>query len=285
VLRQVHIFEARDQAFKDDAVPQENIIYHVRKRRTPYKTVTVSVSQAGNGPPVRKLTLPTEKVVDPTDPDRVIHLMTSNEDAATALAFRALPNSLDAMGVKVSTGRVVDFRAKAHLCADPARGTAPLIYPMHVNTGRVVWPQPGARKANAIKDNDQTADLFVPNGNYVLVRRFSSKEERRRVYASLIDAGDLPGNKVGFENHLNYFHNNGHGLDTALAHGLAAFLNTTMVDQMFRQFSGHTQVNASDLRAMRFPTVEQLKTLGNAVDGAINDQEVVDEAAAKLVFR
>jgi adenine-specific DNA-methyltransferase len=125
----------------------------------------------------------------------------------------------------------------------------------------------------------------VPNGNYVLVRRFSSKEERRRVYASLIDAGDLPGNKVGFENHLNYFHNNGHGLDTALAHGLAAFLNTTMVDQMFRQFSGHTQVNASDLRAMRFPTVEQLKTLGNAVDGAINDQEVVDEAAAKLVFR
>ena len=56
------------------------------------------------------------------------------------------------------------------------------------------------------------------------------------------------GKRAGFENHLNYFHENGEGLPLDLAKGLAAFLNSDAVDQYFRIFSGHTQVNATDLR-------------------------------------
>ena len=52
---------------------------------------------------------------------------------------------------------------------------------------------------------------------------------------------------LGFENHLNVFHQHKHGLPDNLAHGLAAFLNTTAVDEHFRRFNGHTQVNATDL--------------------------------------
>ena len=59
---------------------------------------------------------------------------------------------------------------------------------------------------------------------------------------------------LGFENHLNVFHEDKRALPENLAHGLAAFLNTTAVDDHFRRFNGHTQVNATDLRLMKYPS-------------------------------
>jgi adenine-specific DNA-methyltransferase len=40
-----------------------------------------------------------------------------------------------------------------------------------------------------------------------------------------------------------------------------AYLNSQEVDDYFRVFSGHTQVNATDLRRLRYPTIEQLKSM------------------------
>jgi hypothetical protein len=68
---------------------------------------------------------------------------------------------------------------------------------------------------------------------------------------------------LGFENHLNVFHEHKHGLPEALARGLAVFLNTTAVDEHFRRFNGHTQVNATDLKMMKYPSREALFSLGN----------------------
>lgn len=94
---------------------------------------------------------------------------------------------------------------------------------------------------------------MVPSGPYTLVRRFSAKEERRRVVSAVFDPAGLSFPVIGFENHLNYFHHSGKPLELSLAKGLSAFLNSTLVDSYFRQFNGHTQVNAEDLRALRYP--------------------------------
>lgn len=67
---------------------------------------------------------------------------------------------------------------------------------------------------------------------------------------------------VGFENHLNYFHAHGRGLPETLAKGLFLFLNSSVVDVYFRQFNGHTQVNATDLRSLRYPSRQQLEHMG-----------------------
>ena len=83
------------------------------------------------------------------------------------------------------------------------------------------------------------------------------------------------------ENHLNYFHMQGRGLPADFAKGLALYLNSTIVDQYFRLFSGHTQVNATDLRKMPYPTYEQLFRLGAYVKGAMPDQETIDAILEK----
>ncbi len=81
--------------------------------------------------------------------------------------------------------------------------------------------------------------------------------------ASVIEPGvfgDVPA--LGFENHLNLFHENKRGLPEPLARGLAVFLNTTAVDEHFRRFNGHTQVNATDLKLMKYPSRDALIQLG-----------------------
>ena len=82
---------------------------------------------------------------------------------------------------------------------------------------------------------------------------------------------------LGFENHLNYFHANGRGLDRNLAVGLFAFLNSTEVDQYFRRFSGHTQVNASDLRKLVYPDRATLYAMGIEMKSLDLPQEEIDE--------
>lgn len=99
---------------------------------------------------------------------------------------------------------------------------------------------------------NETPKLFVR----CALKRFSAKEERRRVVAYVIEPRQLAHEHYGFENHLNVFHHNKRGLPSDLAHGLGLFLNSTIVDRYFRNFSEHTQVNASDLRAMRYPSKE-----------------------------
>ena len=127
------------------------------------------------------------------------------------------------------------------------------------------WPKLDARKPNAIVDNEQTRPWLVPSGVYLLTKRFTSKEERRRLVACLLEPADVDAEWLGFENHLNYFHARGKGLDRALALGLFVYLNSTLVDQYFRCFSGHTQVNATDLRKLAYPDRGTLVAMGRCL--------------------
>jgi adenine-specific DNA-methyltransferase len=87
---------------------------------------------------------------------------------------------------------------------------------------------------------------------------------------------------VGFENHVNYFHSRGRGLPADLARGLAVFLNSSLLDRYFRLFSGHTQVNATDLRKLRYPSREQMLRLGRETKTMPLDQQGIDAALEKV---
>lgn len=114
-----------------------------------------------------------------------------------------------------------------------------------------------------------------------MLHRFSSKEEKRRVVANVLESEKVPGDLYGFENHLNYFHKRGAGLDLATARGLAAYLNSTLVDSYFRQFNGHTQVNATDMRNLTYPTLGELQSLGSKIPGEFPTQAELDELVRK----
>lgn len=283
-LRRLHLFESRSAAFSRDAVLQENIIFHAVKGVPKLKQVVISTSSGKHGGAVTERAVDFREIVSPDDLEQFIHLPTDDQDAQTRKAMERLSTSLSTLGVSVSTGRVVDFRAKEFLRHQPGQDTAPLIYPCHFNGGFVHWPSEKVRKPNAIISNGQTRELLVPAGIYVLVKRFTTKEERRRVVACIYDSQQIAAPLVGFENHLNYFHIAGHGLPMALAKGLVGFLNSTVVDAYFRQFNGHTQVNATDLRNFNYPTRAQLERLGEKISDLDLSQEQLDGIVERELF-
>jgi len=283
-LRRLHVFESRSAAFSGDDVLQENIIFHAVKNVPKPKRVVVSTSSGECGSMVRERSVDYHQIVSPADLDQFIHLPTDEQHVQARRAMEQLSTPLSALGVSVSTGRVVDFRAKEFLRQRPGRDTVPLIYPCHFNGGFVHWPCEKARKPNAIVSNERTRELLVPAGIYVLVKRFTAKEERRRVVACIYGPQQIEASLVGFENHLNYFHIGGHGLPMTLAKGLATFLNSTVVDVYFRQFNGHTQVNATDLRSLNYPTRVKLERLGKRVSDPGISQEQLDSIVEEELF-
>lgn len=284
-IEHVHVYGSRRKAFASDAVLQENIIFRLTKGVPQPSAVRLSSSEGTSAVAHAERIVPFEEVVSTKDQQRFIRLPITAEGSVLATRVSALPATLKDLGITVSTGRVVDFRAREYLRKEPEAGSVPLIYPMHFKAGFVHWPRLGGRKANALVRSERTLDLMVPRGTYVLTKRFTSKEERRRIVAAVYDPAQIEAEAVGFENHLNYFHEKGRGLAPALARGLATFLNSTAADHFFRQFSGHTQVNATDLRNMPFPSRSQLEALGEQVGDKILEQAELDALIEPLLTK
>lgn len=276
-LTHVHTFDSRDVAFGQDEVLQENVIIRAERGVSQAPMVTVEWSAAGSADHVTRREVPFDEVVQPGDADSFIHIAAGEWDSRIAGMMRALPGKLELLGLQVSTGRVVDFRVKEFLRDAPDAGTVPLIYPGHFSNGTITWPKADSKKPNALHRTEEVESQLSPMGTYVLVKRFSSKEEPRRVVASVFTPDAAPGEFVAFENHLNYFHCRGRGIPRGLARGIAGYLNSTLVDAYFRQFNGHTQVNATDLRKLPYPSVEQLEQISERLDGDLPSQSELDD--------
>lgn len=265
-VRHLHLFESRDQIFKSDKVLQETIIIHL-ERGVRQGSVTVSTSSDDNFSDYTTREHSFNQIVHPEDPESFIRIPTRLNQFSHE-QHPDLNCSLADIGIQVSTGPIIDYRFREHLCKSLEDGSAPLLYPCHCLNGNIKWPRQEAKRANSIKLNCGTEKLLYPKGWYCVVRRISSREETRRIVASVVDPDIFhDSSMIGFENHLNVFHDNRQGMPKDLARGLAAFLNSAVADNQFRQFSGHTQVNATDLKQLLYPNREYLIKLARQQQG------------------
>ena len=259
---QIHLFGSRKYLFSDDNVLQENVILKLRREAPCEHEIKLSWATDLTQCDYTEYMVPSSEVVKPDDPEFFIRIPERLSQGNVLLA-ETLECSLATLDLSISTGPIVDFRVKQFLSPMPQDGTVPLIYPMHLHLTNCTWPMQSAKKSNSIFQNTTTQKMFFPAGYYCVVKRFSSKEEPRRITASVISPNNFQSAQYyGFENHLNVFHQARKGLQKELAYGLMVFLNSKVVDQYFRTFNGHTQVNATDLRQMHYPSKPQLEALG-----------------------
>ena len=285
----VHVFGSRREAFSRDEVLQENVILAgTRCDRwhddDALADLTISCSRG-----VRDLArsprrvAPMRAALDFETADRVLRLPVSDQDGQTLALVDAWPSTLHRLGLEISTGPVVPFRATAVV---DRQGRVPLthvplLWMNHVRSMRVQWPL-NRHKPEYIRRRGARA-LLVPNRNYVLMRRFTAKEEARRLAAAPYLAGDFAVPEVGLENHLNYIHRPGGTLSDDEAWGLTALYNSSLLDTYFRCVNGNTQVNATELRAMPLPAHDVIVALGRRIRHLSYPMEQLDELVMGMV--
>lgn len=279
----IHVFQSRNDVFGD--VLQENIIFSFEKlsktQEHRYWTGSVKISSSKddktleNGIISRKVSF--KYFLSDHDGLLLFRVPTGILDEQILEAVDKWDGSLEKYGFQVSTGRVVPFRARELLKerVEADNGTVPLLWMQNVKPYKVDYPLEKFEKPQAISVNDSS--LLVPSSNYVLLRRFSAKEDRRRLVSAPFIGEQFKFDLIGFENHLNVVYKKRGMLSTPETIGLSALLNSAIVDRYFRIVNGNTQVNAAELRILPIPPMEVIKNIGENIQKTQPDiQENID---------
>jgi adenine-specific DNA-methyltransferase len=275
----VHLFASRKDAFREDAVLQENVIVGARRvEASPDATVEVSESRGIADLGDREVRhVPLKSVIDLASASVSLNIPTTPLDDEIVALLRGWDNSLMSWRLQVSTGPVVAFRARQFLRGEPDETTVPMLWLNNVRPLAVQWPLSNG-KPQYICSIAESRKLLVPSGNnYVLLRRFTAKEERRRLLAAPLRGGMLPGELLGFENHLNYVYRPHDGLTDDETAGIAALFNSALLDRYIRISNGNTQVNASELRSLPLPDPVQVSKIGRRVRASTFASDTLDE--------
>jgi adenine-specific DNA-methyltransferase len=249
-LDHIHIFQSRTETFKHSNVLQESIITKVHRPGIPGATISVSSSYGSDlSDHWQQSDVPAGDVIDNSSGDCVIRIPETDGDRQIMRLVESWP--------------LVLFRATEYLLPDAtAKNAVPLLHPHNVKRFSTLWPLAKSGKHPAFKRCDGSMRHLVPAKNYVLVKRFSSKEEKRRLTASCLLKTDFTFPYLAIENHVNYVCHRERDLTEDEVYGVAALFNSSLVDRYFRTISGNTQVNATEIRAMYFPDLETIARIG-----------------------
>ena len=286
----IHLFESRKGVFKSQSVLQENLIIAAKRRLEGQddskRRVFVSHSNSAHDIANRqRLQVHLASVLDFTSENKELSIPVCPEDLKLVEALRNWPNTLRSLGLGISTGPVVPFRATEFLAhSESESSTVPLLWMQHVRPMRTEWPSGTTEKPQWIRLAPESAKLLLEDATYVLLRRFSAKEEMRRLVAAPLIRGALNADIVGLENHLNYIRGVSKQLDDQLAYGISALLNSRFLDRYFRISNGNTQVSATELRAMPLPSEQDIRSVGVAAQGrSMTDLPGLDALVANIL--
>ena len=197
------------------------------------------------------------------DDNAFLYFPTSEEDAAILDFVNGWNANLPSLGFKMKTGLLVDFRERDWLRQTPDDSTVPLLWAYNFNGQKIRFPVEVSGKPQYLKDEPLTKRLQMSKGNYILLKRFTSKEEKRRLQCVLLFEDDFSEYRtISTENHLNFITKESGKMLPEEMYGLYVLLNSSYLDKYFRILNGSTQVNATEINAIPFPSINAIKEMG-----------------------
>lgn len=257
-LVHIHLFGSRNKVFDKEEVLQETIIVKIRKTKIQPETVTITSTNTNKDfNQCTTLVVPYDIVV--SGDELYVYLVTNEEEVSVLKKLHQWNKTLPEIGLKMKTGLTVDFRNRDILRNTEEEGAVPLFYSQHIKEGEVHFP---IQKEHEYVVTDQKG-LMQDNHNYLFVKRFTAKEESRRLQCGVYLAKKFPQySKISTQNKINFIDGLLTNMSECLVYGLYVLFNSTIYDKYYRILNGSTQVNSTEINAMPVPDLDVIQEMG-----------------------
>lgn len=193
--------------------------------------------------------------------DKYVYLVTNPKEADTLEKLNNWHYTLPKLGIPMKTGLTVDFRNRDALRNQDEEEAVPLFYSQHIKDGRVVFPI-GKECEYIVTDQP---GLLQDNVNYLFVKRFTAKEERRRLQCGVYLSRKYPRySKISTQNKINFI-GGMKELSECIVYGLYVLFNSTLYDSYYRILNGSIQVNSTEINSMPVPSLTTIGELGKSL--------------------
>lgn len=262
-LEHIHLFVSRDKVFEKESVLQETIIIKVRKSLTKPENVMMTTTNTNHEfSCITRFSAPYRTVV--SGDDMYVYLVTNEREIQVLERLNRLQGSLPDIGLRMKTGLTVDFRNWDVLRSKEEEKAVPLFYAQHIRQGKIEFPI--GKEHEYIVTEQQS--LLQPNQNYLFVKRFTSKEETRRLQCGIYLSKVFSQYKnISTQNKINFISGT-KKLSECVVYGLYVLFNSTAYDLYYRILNGSTQVNSTEVNSMPVPSLKVIEAMGKELMAA-----------------
>ena len=267
-LYNIHIFISRSDVFSCDNILQETIIFKAIKTKEHLETVTISetpsLSDFSN---IVKHKVSYNLIANPKDEHSYIKIPSSIENVELLTIMNDWKENLITLGFKLKTGPIVDFRSTKYLVDTEeydGENTVPVFWSSNFSESNLI-SHPVRKKQGEYQVAHRcpkSDSILLKNKDYIFIKRFTTKEEHRRLQCALYFANKFNTQMIGIENHLNYITKIKGEITKDEIYGIFTILNSTYADKYYRILNGSTQVNATEVNSMPFPSLDVIVAIG-----------------------
>ncbi len=276
-LGHIHLFISRDKIFESDSILQETMIITVKKTTTKPDSITISTTNCARDFASRTVFKAPYSTVVSGD-ESYVYLITNKNEASILKKINKFPETLPSLGLKMKTGVTVDFRNRSILRNDTEENAVPLFYSNHIQNGKIIFPLGKSYEYIVTEKNG----LKQKNTNYLFVKRFTSKEEHRRLQCGVYLAKKYPEyNEISTQNKINFICGM-HSLSECIVYGLYVLFNSTFYDSYYRILNGSTQVNSTEINTIPVPSIDIIETMGKEL---IHSKDMSEDACDSILRR
>ncbi|MCI5582440.1 MAG: Eco57I restriction-modification methylase domain-containing protein, partial [Anaeroplasma sp.] len=177
-IEQIHLFIDRNNNFKSDDVLQETIIIKLKKTNKQSKNILITSSNnTSDFEKITKMNIDSNLIIGKNE---FIYLIKDEVELKCFKMISKFNDTLLTNGFKMKTGLVVDFR-ETDILREEKEGNYPLFYSSSVKNPFVIFPSGHIYEYISPKKKGS----IQKNTNYLFVKRFSSKEEKKRLQCSM----------------------------------------------------------------------------------------------------
>jgi len=257
-LERIHLFIGKQKNTRRATPLKKSLILAYGKCKKPDR-VTISTS-TDSGKNVETLPpLDYDFVVGKED--GVLTLPKSLEDTKIVQYISSFPETLTGLGLKMSTGLIIDSKCEGWLFTEPIKTSVPVIRPSHMKNGQISFPQPVKRQYVA----PVNTSIVQKNKNMVIIKRVPARSDERFVNSAIYMAAQLPAYKyISTHNKINFIDTKDKNSEICprLAFGLFALLNSTIYDRYISIVSKSKQINSKEMRTLPLPPRNIIENIG-----------------------